>query len=79
MNDYTCKRCGNLLLNGQKNYCTKCMEKNKVDLKIIREYLEKNKNATLMEISIATGISVKIINNLISNNSIEIVKDPYKL
>ena len=74
MNDYTCKRCGGILLNGRRNYCEKCVVKNKEDLKIVREYIETHKHPTIMEISLDTGISLKIISNLVKNESLSIIE-----
>lgn len=70
MGNYTCKRCGALIKVNQIDFCEKCSSKNREDLKTIRKYLDNKGRNDIYSISKNTGVSLKVINLLINDESL---------
>ncbi len=59
MNLRNCPVCGNLFVYTFKNMCPDCVKKDEDDFKKVRDYIYKNPNAAIEEISEKTGIDTK--------------------
>lgn len=77
MSNYTCKRCGALIKVNQVDFCESCSVKNREDLNTIRRYLDTNSRDDIYSISKNTGVSLKVINLLINEQSL-LIKDDDK-
>ena len=69
-----CKRCDKMFEKNGKFYCESCFEKNERELELISSYLSKHSNATVLEIITETGVSIKSINSLVEEGSINYVE-----
>ena len=63
-----CIRCGNFYIS-EESACSACLNKDRADVKIIKNYFEENeKPFNLVELSAKTNISEKNIIRLMENN-----------
>ncbi len=67
-----CRRCEKLTSELENGYCSECQQKNRTDLKIIRDYIETHRGANAMDISLETGIPLRVINRLLKEDSLYI-------
>ena len=66
-----CKRCGKVFTYRGMNLCNECFEKEQVDFQKVKDYLEENPGATLMEVSLNTGIDLRTINRFLREGRLE--------
>lgn len=70
MSDHECKRCGAFIKNNQVKFCSICSEKNRTDIVNIKEVIIETKLNDLATISRESGVSIKVINMLVEDNSL---------
>jgi len=68
----TCERCGNFKRTQEGKFCNDCENKNRRDIKIIQEYLLNHPKASLADVTLDTGISMKVLNVMVKENLIQI-------
>lgn len=73
-----CSICGRFFPKNGKNYCNECFEKDKKEYEIVRGYVIKHRGTNAMEVSNATGISIKTIYRFIDEGRIDIDKSSNK-
>ena len=56
-------------------YCTRCSEKNEKDYKLIIEHLRQEPGATVLEVILATKVTLKSVNCLIDEGRISYVEN----
>lgn len=56
-----CLRCGKLFTDRGHPYCTDCLKENQADFEKVREYLKEHPNASVVEVSQATGVPTQRI------------------
>ncbi|SNX53132.1 TIGR03826 family flagellar region protein [Thermoanaerobacterium sp. RBIITD] len=61
MNLRNCKRCGKLYTYNGIDICPECYKKDEEDFKKIRDYIDANPSATMIEVSRATEVTIKKI------------------
>lgn len=72
----TCQRCHKLLTYGYiglSSLCPECVEKDKEDYRIVKEYIESHANTTVFEVAQATGVSVKVIMQFVREDRVQVV------
>lgn len=69
-----CRKCkGEMEFKGLGHYkCIKCGFEDLDDYGIVREYIENHKNATVGEISVMTGVSQSVINQMLREARFEV-------
>ncbi|ACB85805.1 TIGR03826 family flagellar region protein [Natranaerobius thermophilus] len=60
-----CKRCGKLFLKTTRDICPDCHQKEEDDFLKVKQYLDKNPGATIVEVSEETEVSQKQIRKFI--------------
>jgi hypothetical protein len=65
-----CKKCGKVMLSKGSALCNDCMESQKSDIAIIRDYLIAHPRSTVLEIHSETGIPLDTISRLIQEKII---------
>ena len=68
----TCERCGNFKSVQEGNFCNSCEEKNREDVRKIQDYLIEHPKASLADVTLDTGISMKVLNVLVKENLIQL-------
>lgn len=66
-----CKRCGKVFTYRGMNVCNDCFEQDQKDFNKVKDYLEENPGASLMEVSKETEIDLKIINRFLREGRLE--------
>lgn len=66
-----CPRCGKLFNKISSPICVTCEAEEERIFLMVREYIEKNKNATVSEVVQATGVSLKKIQRYLKEGRIE--------
>jgi len=56
-----CSKCGRLFASGNRDICSKCLEKEGDDFSIIRNYLREHPGANVRQVAEATQIDEKVI------------------
>lgn len=70
-----CKICGNLIENDvNSDMCYKCFRQNELKFKLIKEYLIKNPNAQMYDVSTDLNISLRTIKNYLRRGRLFIVE-----
>ena len=72
----TCQRCHKLLTYGYiglSALCPECVEKDKEDYKIVKEYIQSHANTTVFEVAQATGVSLKVIMQFVREDRVQVV------
>jgi len=72
-----CKRCGSLFKSDVRIFCPTCRKIEEEEFRRVREYLRLNRDASLMEIVIATGVDQKKILDYIRRGRIEVQKEDF--
>lgn len=62
-----CKRCGKLFVKVNKDICPDCVKQEEEEFTAVKEYLDKNPNATISNVSEETGVSEKMIRKFIED------------
>lgn len=67
-----CRICGKLFLREHTDYCLSCYKKTEEDFKLVADFLkdEKNRFATIEEVSIETDVSLKQVADFIRDGRI---------
>lgn len=65
-----CKNCGKMFEKDGKQYCAKCYDQHEKEYKLVLDYIEKNPDNTVLEITTETKVPLKTINRLIEDGSI---------
>lgn len=68
----TCARCGNFKRNQDGKFCQVCEEKNREDVRKIQDYLMAHPRASLADVSLDTGIPMRVLNVLVEERIIEL-------
>ena len=67
MKSYECRKCKGLKEDNNSIFCNRCIKEVRDAASIVNTYLSSHKNASVMEISSETGISVKVLNLLLED------------
>ena len=70
-----CKKCRKAIINGSGGYCIQCIKDMDDAVKVIKEYLEKHRGATVAEISRNTEVSKKDIVFLLRDDRLVLDSD----
>jgi len=68
----TCRRCGDFKRNQEGHFCNECDSKNRRDIRIIQDYLMEHPKSSVADVSLDTGIKMKVINVLLLENLVEL-------
>ncbi|MFA5576511.1 MAG: hypothetical protein WCZ27_03025 [Tissierellaceae bacterium] len=68
-----CKRCNELFERNGKDYCPSCTEKLNKEYDLIIDYIKKSPQATVVDIIIDTGVSLKTINLMVEEGYVSYV------
>jgi len=68
----TCKRCGNFKRTQEGHFCNDCEVKNRDNVKEIQDYLMEHPKSSLADVSLDTGIPLRVLNVLVLENLIEL-------
>lgn len=66
-----CKRCGKIYNYTGSGVCNNCLQQEQGDFEKIREFLFKNPNSSVAEVSEATGIELKVISRFLKEGRLE--------
>ncbi len=67
----TCSRCGNFKRTQEGEFCNECESKNRKDVRTIQDYLIEHPKASLADVSLDTGIPIRVLNVLVQERLIE--------
>lgn len=67
-----CPRCGKIFTYIGRPICTKCIETEENEFKIVKEYVYDNPGATISEVSQETGVTVEKIMRFLREERLEI-------
>lgn len=68
----TCLRCGNFKRTQEGDFCKECDKRNRDDIRTIQDYLIENPKASLADVSLDTGIPLRVLNVLVKEGLIEL-------
>lgn len=71
-----CNICQRFFVKVEKNQmiCNECYEKDKEEYGIVKDYLHKNRWATIMDLYLVTKVPIKTIKRYIEDGRIEIIE-----
>ena len=75
MNLRNCSRCGNVYVYDGFNICLNCRRSDEEDFQKVKEYLEENPGANVIEVSEGTGVETKKIIQFLKEGRLEIRDD----
>ncbi|SHI38513.1 TIGR03826 family flagellar region protein [Lutispora thermophila] len=67
-----CIRCGRVFAYTYSPICSKCLEQDEEDFRIVKDYLYDNPGSNVFEVSEATGVSVEKIMRFLREERLEI-------
>lgn len=68
----TCSRCGNFKRTQEGHFCNSCNSKNREDVKVIQDYLIDHPRSSLADVSLDTGIPLRVLNVLVKEGLVEL-------
>lgn len=71
-----CPRCGRLFANNFRDICPSCIKDIETEYEKCLEYLRKEKQATIQEVSEETGVSIRQITKFIKEGRISVANNP---
>lgn len=77
----TCQRCHKLLTygyGGLTSLCPECIDRDKDDYRIVKEYIQSHANTTVFEVSQETGVSLKVIMQFVREDRVQVVNTKNK-
>lgn len=66
-----CKRCGNIFNYRGISICNNCVTQDEKDYGLVRDYIIEHPNSSTVEVSEATGVSVKTISRFIREGRLD--------
>lgn len=73
MNYSICKRCNELFERNGREYCDSCTQKLNKEFDLIIDYIKKYPRATVIDVIIDTGVSLKTINLMVEEGYVSYV------
>jgi hypothetical protein len=72
-----CKRCNKLLTLRYEasSLCPDCIDKDKEDYRLVKEYIQTHANANVYEVSKETGVNMKTIMRFINDDRVQVVEN----
>lgn len=73
-----CKRCGKIFDRNGRSYCEDCFKKTEREHDLIIEYIRKHPDASILDIIMATGVTLRSINCLVEDGYASYIDNKFK-
>jgi flagellar operon protein (TIGR03826 family) len=70
-----CKRCGNVFSYSGNKFCTNCIKEDEEDFVKVKDFLNQNPNAKLVDISREIDVGIEKVRKFLRDGRLEIVGD----
>lgn len=73
----TCQRCKKLLTHCYEvsSLCPDCIDRDKEDYRLVKEYIQSHANTNIYEVSQETGVSLKVIMRFINEDRVQVAEN----